>query len=860
LQAGSSPKEESAVPHASAQPYLRFGRIELQGAQRRVLVDGQPAAIGARAFDLLLALAQRRERVVGKNELFELVWPGLVVEENNLQVQVSALRKALGPQVIATIPGRGYRFTLEPDDAAEAAEPAPDTTAASSHTNLTLETDALIGRDAEVDALGEQLAAHRIVSVVGGGGIGKTRLARAVARCNLERFPDGVWWVDLSALGNGARIAQTIAHAVGAPLGDGDGPALLARALAPRRLLLVLDNCEQLADGVAAVLLPLLAGAPGVRVLVTSQVALHAPAEQVWRLDALSLPPPGASLQEARRHGAFALFEERARAADQRFALDEAGLAQAIELCRHLDGNALAIEMAAARAPQIGLRALNQRLAERLRLLRANHVAPAPHQQSLRAMLDWSCSLLADAQNTVLKRLAVFTGSFALEAAQQVVADDTLDEWTALDALGALVDRSLLQVERFDPPRYRLLETTRLYAAEQLAAAGEAQRSVVRHGQAMASLARRARDEFFVLTHAAFLERYAADYADLDAAFEQACARRDAPVAAATAQVLSALDTVRGILSVRRHRMAAAHALLPVAQDARDRAWLWNQVAPVSSIALPGVPRLDVARERVQAWRAVGDRQELYLALADLAAEFARVGDLASARAAAAESSALEDRAWPPALRSLGAQVDSDLALYGRDMQASRNGMRRALALAEQAGDARRAAHARFRLADHATAAGDIEEAIALGQESVAEMQRLRRPASHGMALSNLCAAYLQAGDDEHARDAAAQALPLLRPNLYAGVLFNHLALLAVRAGDAESAARLLGHADQWYLTYQSPQRQTTEQRVMEPAVAAIVAAIGEAACKRLRAEGAALDDVQADALAWCVLGRLIGG
>jgi predicted ATPase/DNA-binding winged helix-turn-helix (wHTH) protein len=847
----------------------RFGRFEVRMTERQLRVDGQPAPLGARAFDVLVALVERRERLVSKAELLDLAWPGLVVEENNLQVQVSALRKVLGPAAIATIPGRGYRFALAADDDEPAATAPPAAFSPAAPPSLPVDAPALLGRDADLATLGEWLRTQRLVSIVGAGGLGKTALARTLALRHRGAWRDGAAWVDLAAIAaDGAAeqarsIALAVAHAVHAPLGEGDAPALLAHSLASRQMLLVLDGTEHLLPGIGMALPRWLAAAPDLHVLVTSQVALHLSGEQVWRLDALALPAPDAAPEAIADSPAVALFVQRARAGDQRFVLDAAGLVRAADLCRQLDGHPLAIELAAARAPQLGLVALNQRLSERLRLLHGTAPLRPSRQQSLRAMLDWSCALLDPLQQLVLRRLSVFVGSFRLEVAQQVVADDHIDEWAALDAIDALLDRSLLQHEPGDPPRFRLSESTRLYAAERLAAAGETASAQAAHGRVLAQLAQGMLDELHERPTADFLAQCGPDQADLDAAFERARARGDATVAGATGLALQAIDTLRGVATLRRRRMAAAYALLPAAGSALDRARLWSQASPVSSIALPDVPRLDAAQQRVAAWREVGDRRELYLALVLLAEEQARAGEPAAARDTAEEVAALEDPGWPPALRMAGAPLDANLALFSRApgaRLAGLDGLRRMLALAEQTGDPTRVAMARFRLADHATGDGRIEEAIALGQACVAELAQARRPVVQAMALANLAAAHLQAGDDASAAQALAQSLPMMRPQLYAGVLFNHLALLAVRAGDAATAARLLGHADDWYVRNQSPRRQAAEQQVLEPALAAIVAALGEPECRRLRAEGARLDELQAEALAWRVLGAAGAG
>ena len=191
---------------------VRFGTVLLDIEQRQLMIDGRPARLGARAFDVLLALVERRDRAVSKDELFELVWPDVVVEENNLQVHISALRKLLGPQTIATIPGRGYRFTADLDAGKNSATDAPPAATAGTPTPATLSNlpprlELLYGRDDDARAVGELLRTHSQVSIVGASGIGKTRLALAVANAQREHFPDGVWWVELAALSDGALVA-----------------------------------------------------------------------------------------------------------------------------------------------------------------------------------------------------------------------------------------------------------------------------------------------------------------------------------------------------------------------------------------------------------------------------------------------------------------------------------------------------------------------------------------------------------------------------------------------------------------------------------------------------------------------------
>ena len=264
--------------------------------ERQLLVDGAPASVGARAFDVLVALIERRDRLVTKSELLDLVWPGLVVEENNLQVQISSLRKLLGPRAIATIPGRGYRFAAaisgQPrpgarssgDTVAARVEPRPPATP---RTNLPGELPELFGRSEELQAVSALLAAHRLVTVVGAGGIGKSRLAQAAAHASLDRWPHGAWMVELAGLSDTALLPSTVAGALDIKLeGSGSPTEQLVAALVPRTLLLVLDNCEHLLDAVSQLVAAVLRATPNVTLLTTSQEPLRVADEQQFRLAA----------------------------------------------------------------------------------------------------------------------------------------------------------------------------------------------------------------------------------------------------------------------------------------------------------------------------------------------------------------------------------------------------------------------------------------------------------------------------------------------------------------------------------------------------------------------------------------------
>ena len=475
---------------------LRFGRFELRAAQRQLLHDGKPAALGARAFDVLLTLVMQRGRAVTKDELLAAVWPRQVVEENNLTVHVSALRKLLGPDAIATIPGRGYQFTALLSPPAEAAPAAATRPAAAA-------SPTLFGRDDELQrlraALGQSVPS--LITLVGTAGIGKTTLARALAE---EATGTPAWWVALEALAaqrgmaDTAPLATAVAAAMGLPPAAGPPTDRLLQHLrrqAPtaRLALLVLDNCEHLADAAAQLVTLLQAAAPSLRILATSQVPLRLPTEYLVRLEPLDVPV-GTGLAFAQRNGAVALFVARAEAVVPGFTLHADNADDVIDICRRLEGIPLALELAAARVPLLGTVGVRERLGERLRLLaRAGQPGPT-RRQALRAALDWSYDLLPPPEQRLLGRLGIFVGGFTASMAQQLASDAGFDEWAVLDGLNALVEKSLVVAPRgaganSAEPRFSLLESVRDHARAHVAAGSEAQWLPRKHAELFMALA-----------------------------------------------------------------------------------------------------------------------------------------------------------------------------------------------------------------------------------------------------------------------------------------------------------------------------------------------------------------------------------
>ena len=856
---------------AAAAP-LRFGRFELHAQERRLLIAGAPAVLGARAFDVLLALAERPGQLVSKRALMDLVWPGLVVLENNLAAQVSALRKLLGGDVIATIPGRGYRFIAclesNPPAAPAAAPPAAPPAAAAvdaapapaPRTNLPAELPALLGRADDLAALGALIDAFRLVSVVGEGGIGKSLLTQQLLDARRGAYPHGVCWVELTPLTEAAGLPGAIAAALGVHGGPGEPLAALTAAVAPLTMLLALDNAEHLLADVAHLCKALHDAAPGLHLVVTSQAPLRLAAERVFRIGPLAVPPGGLPATQALQFGAVALFAERALAVDRGFALTDANAPAVVELCRALDGLPLAIELAAARAPTLGLQRLATSMHERLKLLTSsrNRAAPA-RQRTLRAALEWSHALLPAREQRVFRRLGVMAGSAALDFIQQVVADAgdaaELDAWAVLDALDELIDRSLVTVlapPGDDAPRYRLLETPRAYALERLDESGERQAVQRRHGLSLAARFDAAYDECFSgrIGVDAWQRRLEPD---LDNA-------RDASAWARLAGDVNLQLTIGATLlralppSLHAERMTLADACEacvgpPVSQQLQQRVWLelscaWADTQKQRSRDA-ALRALSLARglDRVDAHRFT-----LYHALCRSASAAAQAGDVDAARAPLDELQALEDPAWPAQRLLWGAEAAQVVARLRGAAADALGRSRRLVALDRARGSD--ASIALGNLIDHELAAGDAHAAVRSGTALVTALQGTRHEYSLAFARLNLGAAWLALDDCAQARSVAEAAWPQAVVFELQHCAGAYLALLAALEARPRTAARLLGYAEATYAARKEA-RETNEAAAMQRAHALVRAALADVDFKWLLAEGAALRDADISSLAF---------
>ena len=850
---------------------LQLGRVRVLPAERRLLIDGENAPVGSRAFDLLIALIERRDRVVTKDELLDVVWPHVVVEENNLQVHVSALRKLLGPEAIATVPGRGYRFCLpvpgDADDAApspaaaseatesNASSPATSAPAVSARaasapasdgcgpaTNLPSRLPALYGREGDLKDVQALLAANGLVSIVGPGGIGKTRLAQAAAHAACARHMHGAWMVELASIGNPSLVIPTIAQTLHITL-PGRAPELeeLIAALRGQDLLLVLDNCEHVLEAVGRFAAALLAEAPQARLLCTSQELLRLPDERLFRLAPLAIPSvTDADARTATEFGAVQLFVERVRSTDDAFEVTPANVAAIVDVCTQLDGIALALELAAARVRMLGLDGIRTRLRERFRMLTGGARVSLRRHQTLRTAFDWSHQLLNADEQKVFRRLGIFSGGFTIESAQAVACDDHIDAWAVIDHVGTLIDKSLVLVDGGARPRYRLLETTRTYALEKLAEASEVDSVARLHAAATCRLLERAvkrRDS----------EQLMQEMNNVRAAFAWAAGGGgDRAAAVELATAASVVLAVEGLVVEGLDRLLFVQPWVDDSLPAPLVAQYWQWVGRLGIDGRLPVPRCIEALAKSEAlYRELGNKRHLHACLRMRAEAMLQTDTPQQAQAPLQEAIAMETADMPLADRMRRLRVQGLLEDRIGQTTKALDTLQHAYHLAESAGIERYVLVLLSDLADMHLKTGHADEAAQRFETLAAKARnRLGGGLTLCYALSGLMAALIEGGRTAQAREVSLEAIPLLRRSgifLARGDIF---AWLLSREGRHVGALQLAGAADAFYRRSEGT-RSAVEQRIRADveALAAGHAPTGSIGIQSWLAEGAAMSE-----------------
>jgi predicted ATPase/DNA-binding winged helix-turn-helix (wHTH) protein len=513
------------------EPAILFGPFRLLAAQRLLLEGGKPVRLGGRAFDILIALVDRAGTVVSKEELIAQVWPSTFVDEANLKIQVSALRRALGDgqgdnRYIVNLVGRGYNFVapIRQEESPESS-PFPAVERPPLH-NLPFATTRMIGRNEIETTLVTQLSPQRLVTVVGPGGIGKTTVALAVAEQMIGTYEHGVWLVDLAPIRDPGLVSRAVAAALGLEIRTEDPLKGLVAALRDRRVLLLLDNCEHVVDAAAGLAAAVLSSTSGVDILATSREPLGVHGERVHRLGPLSGPERSSELTaaEATTFPAVQLFVERVTATVEDFVLTDANAPLVVAICRRLDGLPLAIEFAAPRVLVLGIEGLATRLDDILRRLSGTGRRSAvPRHRTMRAVIDWSYGLLSEDEQRFFRDLGMFVGGFTVDASAAVAIDAAATGFNAIDQLSDLVAKSLVVADvSATKPRFRLLDTTRAYAIEKLDESGERERIARSHAECYRGVFECAERELSTRPAGEWLADYAGEIDNVRAALDWA--------------------------------------------------------------------------------------------------------------------------------------------------------------------------------------------------------------------------------------------------------------------------------------------------------------------------------------------------
>jgi predicted ATPase/DNA-binding XRE family transcriptional regulator len=678
-------------------------------------------------------------------------------------------------------------------------------------TNLVPRLASFVGRERELDEIAAQLAERRLVTIMGTGGVGKTSAAIETGLALRDTRPDGVWLVELAALASGSLVASAIASALGIALpAEGDHVAVVAKALAAKDLVLLLDNCEHVVKEAAVAAQAILWSCPAVTILATSRQALGVPGEALYHMPSLSMP------------SAVALFVDRARSADQRFELTDENAPLIGDIVRRLDGIPLAIELAAPKIKVFGARELRERLNERFRILTGGGPTVLPRQQTLHALIGWSYDLLSEPERALLRRLSMFAGSFTLAAAEAVCPDASLDASLVIELLTGLVEKSLVAAEvGTGGPRYRLLESTRAFAQEKLT---EAERVPLarRHAAWVADFADQVYSSSWTTAGPVLLAQVLPDLENVRAGLRQVLeVEPDVEMAGRIAGGLTSLWQARGLGEGRRY----VERILErwngdLSPKIPIRLWLALSALTVAK------RKADAAAEAVALCERLGERENLAVALRLQADGLRQMQLLDEAEAAAVRSLELfrESGLYGTTHYAALLQAHASILVDRNQIDEARPLFAEALRRFEAIGDVRPIANLKLLMAELEFSAGNAAVAIALAEETIEAFVQLGDFVGAAGTSCNVAAYYLADNQIDNARAAAHQALEfglLVDIPLYVTLALQHLGTVAALSGNVRRGALLLVHGELW-LSTEGFEREYTEQKAYDLGMSAV--------------------------------------
>jgi predicted ATPase/class 3 adenylate cyclase len=734
--------------------------------------------------------------------------------------------------------------------------------------NLPSQLTSFVGREEVVAEVKALLERHRLVTLTGTGGAGKTRCAIQVGAELVDGSGNGVWLAELAPISDSSLVGSVIARALSVqespnrPIQD----TLLAY-LKRKRLLLILDNCEHVIEEARTVAAAILHACPEVRILATSREGLNISGEQVYRMPSLSVPSVGqtVSAQDLLTFGAPLLFVDRALSVDNRFALTDENVPHVVGICRRLDGIPLAIELAAARVKVLSARQLAQMLDERFRVLTGGYRSALPRHQTMRALIDWSYDLLSNEERGLFRKLSIFAGGFTLESATAVCGDETLDEIAILDQLSSLVDKSLVQAEPVGSgTRYRLLESTRQYAREKLNESGAYDGVARAHATAYLALAEELEETHETTNDRAWLARAEPELENFRAALGWALgARGDVflgqRLAGTLRLVWSAFGAAEGRQWLQTARELADAQTPPATLAALDLA-----EALFASGLLQHRASLTAGERALARYRELGDPLRTAYAQREVGRALVFLGNIAEGEAISTQALAQARTLGARRLTSIVLEPLATARTFAGDLAGARKYYAEALAIARSIGAEREATVIAMNLAEAEFRGGDAATALRLASEALAVYRAFNDTRLIAASSCNT-AAYLVALERySEARSSAREGLAAARDAQFAvlvALTLQHLAAVAalrptqdaVRArDDCTRAARLLGYADA-RLTALEALREYTEQQEYDKLLPALRDALGADECAKLMNEGSTWSEDQAVAEAMLI-------